>query len=162
MDHSPPGSSVHGMISQARILEWVAIPFSRGIFPTHWSNPGDLHCRRILYHLAVLGSPRTLCLENDSQVSEDPQAEGDWWGHFIQVLVARSRKQKPWVQCDVSEVCWLIGDQGNGCLGWPDSVWTMPSASAAFSGLCGQLVYLLGMECNLGIDIFPSLLSSDF
>ena len=29
MDYSPPGSSVHG-ISQARILEWVAISFSRG------------------------------------------------------------------------------------------------------------------------------------
>ena len=29
MDCSLPGSSVHG-ISQARILEWVAIPFSRG------------------------------------------------------------------------------------------------------------------------------------
>ena len=29
MDHSPPGSSVHGIL-QARILEWVAIPFSRG------------------------------------------------------------------------------------------------------------------------------------
>ena len=29
MDYSPPGSSVHG-ISQARILEWVAIFFSRG------------------------------------------------------------------------------------------------------------------------------------
>ena len=29
MDCSPPGSSVHG-ISQARILEWVAVPFSRG------------------------------------------------------------------------------------------------------------------------------------
>ena len=28
MDHSPSGPSVHG-ISQARILEWVAIPFSR-------------------------------------------------------------------------------------------------------------------------------------
>ena len=28
MDCSPPGSSVHG-ISQARILEWVAIVFSR-------------------------------------------------------------------------------------------------------------------------------------
>ena len=28
MDCSQPGSSVHG-ISQARILEWVAIPFSR-------------------------------------------------------------------------------------------------------------------------------------
>ena len=29
MDCSPPGPSVHG-ISLARILEWVAIPFSRG------------------------------------------------------------------------------------------------------------------------------------
>ena len=29
MDCSPPASSVHG-ISQASILEWVAIPFSRG------------------------------------------------------------------------------------------------------------------------------------
>ena len=29
MDCSPPGSSVHGD-SQARILEWVAMPFSRG------------------------------------------------------------------------------------------------------------------------------------
>ena len=29
MDHSPPSSSVHGIL-QARILEWVAIPFSRG------------------------------------------------------------------------------------------------------------------------------------
>ena len=29
MDCGPPGSSVHG-IHQARILEWVAISFSRG------------------------------------------------------------------------------------------------------------------------------------
>ena len=29
MDCSPPGSSVHGIL-QARILEWIAIPFSRG------------------------------------------------------------------------------------------------------------------------------------
>ena len=29
VDCSPPGSSVHG-ISQARILEWVAVSFSRG------------------------------------------------------------------------------------------------------------------------------------
>ena len=29
MDCSPPGSSVHGIL-QAKILEWVAIPFSRG------------------------------------------------------------------------------------------------------------------------------------
>ena len=30
MDYSPPGPSVHG-ISQARILEWVAISFSRNM-----------------------------------------------------------------------------------------------------------------------------------
>ena len=36
MDCSPPGSSVHA-ISQARILEWVAISFSRGS-----SRPRDL------------------------------------------------------------------------------------------------------------------------
>ena len=29
MDCGPPGSSVHGIL-QARILEWVAISFSRG------------------------------------------------------------------------------------------------------------------------------------
>ena len=34
IDCSPPGSSVHG-IHQARILEWVAIPFSR---PTQGLN----------------------------------------------------------------------------------------------------------------------------
>ena len=28
MDYSPPGTSVHG-ISQATVLEWVAISFSR-------------------------------------------------------------------------------------------------------------------------------------
>ena len=34
IDCSPPGSSVHGIL-QAEILEWVAIPFSRGS-----SDPG--------------------------------------------------------------------------------------------------------------------------
>ena len=29
VDYSLPGSSIHGIL-QARILEWVAIPFSRG------------------------------------------------------------------------------------------------------------------------------------
>ena len=36
MDCSPPGSSVHGII-QARILEWVAMPSSRGSsWPRDW------------------------------------------------------------------------------------------------------------------------------
>ena len=40
-DCSPPGSSVHG-IFQARILEWIPIPFSKGVFLTQTSNPGLL------------------------------------------------------------------------------------------------------------------------
>ena len=42
MDCSPPGSSVHAVL-QARILEWVAMASSRGIFPTQGSNPRLLH-----------------------------------------------------------------------------------------------------------------------
>jgi len=44
MDRSPPGSSAHRIL-QARILEWVAIPFFRGIFLTQGLNLGLLHCK---------------------------------------------------------------------------------------------------------------------
>ena len=46
--------TVHGIL-QARILEWVAFPFSRG------SNPSLPHCRRILYQLSHKGSPSKWC-----------------------------------------------------------------------------------------------------
>ena len=37
MDHSPPGSSVHGIL-QARILEWLAILFPKGSsWPRYWN-----------------------------------------------------------------------------------------------------------------------------
>ena len=52
MDCSPPCSSVH-VIFQARILEWVAISFSRGSSrPRDWTH---VSCtgRRILYHWAT-------------------------------------------------------------------------------------------------------------
>ena len=38
MDCSPPGSSVHGVL-QARILEWVAMPFFKGSF---WPRDGTM------------------------------------------------------------------------------------------------------------------------
>ena len=52
MECSPPGSSVHGL-SQARTLEWVAISFSRGSFPTQGLNAASCVFyvgRQILYH----------------------------------------------------------------------------------------------------------------
>ena len=52
MDCSPPSSSVHG-ISQERILEWVAISFSRRSFwPRDWTCVSCIG-RQILYHRAT-------------------------------------------------------------------------------------------------------------
>ena len=51
MDCSPPGSSVHGIL-QARILEWVAMPFSRGL-----SWPKDRTCISCLLHWPVGSLP---------------------------------------------------------------------------------------------------------
>ena len=59
MDCSPPGSSVHGIL-QARILECVAMPSSRGIFPTQGPNLCLLHLlhwRWILYCWATRDAP---------------------------------------------------------------------------------------------------------
>ena len=71
MDCSLPGSSVHG-VSQAKVLEWVAIAFSRGSFQpreqTHISCIG----RWILYHWAAreipLNSYMLLLLSRSSRV----------------------------------------------------------------------------------------------
>ena len=61
---NPVDYTVQGIL-QARILEWVAVPFSRVSNPgyrflTQGSNPGLLHCRWILYQLSHQGSPGTL------------------------------------------------------------------------------------------------------
>ena len=56
MDCSLSDSSVHG-IFQARVLEWIAISFSRGIFPTQESNPGLLHCGQTLLPSEPPGKP---------------------------------------------------------------------------------------------------------
>ena len=51
---SPPGSPDHG-IFQARILEWIAISFSKRFFrPRDWTHTFCVSCtgRQILYHCA--------------------------------------------------------------------------------------------------------------
>ena len=52
MDCSPPGSSVHG-ISQARILEWIAISFSRFrvTLNPRWSHFRILHLQRPFWQI---------------------------------------------------------------------------------------------------------------
>ena len=53
----PMDYTVHGIL-QARMLEWVAFPFSRGSSQPRDGNPGLPHCRGILYQLSHKGSPR--------------------------------------------------------------------------------------------------------
>ena len=59
--YSSLGFSVRG-IFQARILEWVAIPFSRGSsWPRDWTNLAFPCCGQILYHLSLQGSSEQNC-----------------------------------------------------------------------------------------------------
>ena len=101
MDYSPPVSSIQEIL-QARILEWVAIPFSRGSSPPRDQIPGIpakdlLHCRQIIYHPSY-----------QSLVWEDPTCHGatkpvnynywayaleprnhNYWAHVPQLLKPR-------------------------------------------------------------------------
>ena len=74
VDCSPPGSSVHGIL-QTRILEWVAIPFSRG---SSW--PKD-----------QTWSPT---LQADSLLSEPPGETHD--SYKGRKITTWGRKGKPW------------------------------------------------------------------
>ena len=52
MDYNPTGSSVHGIL-QARILEWIVMPFSRGSSqPRDGTHVSYVYCigRWVLYY----------------------------------------------------------------------------------------------------------------
>ena len=55
MDCSSPGSSIHG-IFQARVLEWVAVSFSRGSSPPRDRTQVSHIAIRCFYHLSHKGS----------------------------------------------------------------------------------------------------------
>ena len=62
MDCSLPGSSVHGIL-QARILEWVAVPFSRGSSqPRDWTQASRIVGRLRQERVLKEANPQ-LCLE---------------------------------------------------------------------------------------------------
>ena len=83
-DYSPPDSYVHGFL-RARILEWVAIPFSRrSSWPRDWTQISS--CKQILYLWAIREVPY---LPVDITNS-----------HFSPVSVVKNplAKQETWVQ----------------------------------------------------------------
>ena len=102
MDCSPSGSSIRG-IFQARILQWVAISFCGGIFPTQGLNPRllcCLHCRWTLYQyhhlkaLTLLGRTQILCF-----LTAAPLGGGPTFGHRLkhaEGLHVAQPHQYPW------------------------------------------------------------------
>ena len=128
MDCSPPGSSIHGMF-QARILEWVAISFSKGTSWPRGSNLRLLHCRQMPYRLSHKGSHRNTLIEyansranerlhfhfslscfgegngNPLQYSclENPRHGGTWWAAVYGV--AQSWTRLKWLSSSSSMLC---------------------------------------------------------
>ena len=91
MDCSLPGSSVHG-IFQARLLEWVAISFSRG--SSQGSNPHLLHHSTLTGCVLNSFSRLTLCNPMDSNLPRSPvhrilQARTMEWVAILSSLAGR-------------------------------------------------------------------------
>ena len=98
MDCSPPGSSVHGIL-QARILEWIAIFFSKGSsrprdraqvsciagrFFTIWAT-GEAHIQYVCIYIHTLHNFRTILLQLKKKCNLDDDgddgndSDNEWW-----------------------------------------------------------------------------------
>ena len=111
LDCSPPGSSVHG-ISQARVLEWVDISFSRG--SSQGPNPGLLHCRQILYRLSHRELVRTFSIS--ARRSPPPPAPRPTSQnlHFNQVQRRQSVFKVETLCSPKAFVCWWGSEASRG------------------------------------------------
>ena len=113
VDCSPPGSSVHRIL-QARILEWVAMPSSRGSSqPKYQACVSYISCtgRQVLYHLEAsisLGGQATVELLDTSALEkpEESKSRGGsgFWGsqgtrgiHGTQQNPHRNWPRLPWL-----------------------------------------------------------------
>ena len=110
MNCSPPGSSVH-RISQARVLEWVAISFSRGIFPTQGWNRGLLHWQVDSLPLSHLGS-----LNKEERALNKPGSPGSGVGikkiPFIPRVYNKGKKKKNQMQLTSQQCLESIWERG--------------------------------------------------
>ena len=109
---SPPGSSVHGIL-QARVLEWVAMPSSKGSsWPRDWTR--DSWCSFIKESSFSAESAVTLTrpLWNPSGAAL-PFWDAAAARHVLtsQMLVRETCSTQPWAQCGIrvficSGLCW--------------------------------------------------------
>ena len=101
MDCSPPGSSVHGIL-QARILEGVATPSSRGSSWPRYQIPvscGSCIGRWVLYHsLAHLGSPQMWSQPLFKGIKSLEKWTWEWLEKWPKGKYARKHCLHPWCE----------------------------------------------------------------
>ena len=84
MDCSPPGSSVHGIL-QAKILEWVAMPFSRGSSQPRDRTQVSCFGRWVPYRLSHQGRPPSVLTLHHTPLRVQLRAAKSGevnWAHF--------------------------------------------------------------------------------
>ena len=89
MDYSPPDSSVHG---SPRILEWVAIPFSRG--PSQPSDQTQVSC--------IAGRFFIIWATREAHTWVQNRYRGEWRWHALEICVKWPKK---WLLKDVKHAC---------------------------------------------------------
>ena len=122
MDCNLPDSSLHG-ISQSRILEWVAISFSRGSFPlrdwTAVSNPPE---RAMAPHSSTLAWKIPLMEKSGGLQSMGSLRVGHNWATSLSQMISAwsitwSVHDQPHDRCMISHVIipwratWAVHDQ---------------------------------------------------
>ena len=126
--YSPPGSSVHGMF-QARILEWVAVSFSRG---SSWPRGQTcISCissiiRQILFIASATWplkatrsykNPKPFMNGDIFESSQrDRKAEREGWGrHTCRMLWGESCQQAHENALAIHACLWKASPRGFGC-----------------------------------------------
>ena len=88
MDFSPPGFFVHG-ISQARILDWVVISFSRFSQPSKWTSVSCITGRFFTNWATWFHSPCRIPSENETSLQKCFREWNIYKQHLPLLLIAR-------------------------------------------------------------------------
>ena len=139
-----PGSSVHGFL-QARILEWVAISFSRGSSQSKVRTPVSYTCRQLLYHWAIWEAHNGLLLslkkEGDSDMCYSMCeawgcfAKSDPKGHtrhdstfmsYLEIGVYEQSPQQYWCGSPWTKILNISAPSKALCISWIQGVTVLP------------------------------------
>ena len=158
MDCSPEGSSVF-RIPQARILEWVTMPASRGSsWLRDWTGVSCI-AGRFITHWATWEGPHRLVIT--AQIGPlPPTPSPEQVSIYYHMIPAYSQKnplkplshlkRKSWL-CPLPPWRRFIGGAGSGATTWQEeewdstgrSVWIMSGSQAAWLRLSNKITYLM-------------------